>query len=265
MSIEIKAPFFVIAGPCVVESKSMLQETASELVKICGKLGAPLYFKASYKKANRTSHNSFSGIGDELALGYLAEIKQEFGVPVITDIHSADEARYAAEFVDVLQIPAFLCRQTDILHAAGETGKTINVKKGQFMPPYAMKEAANKIAATGNTNIWLTERGTSFGYSDLIVDFRSLLIMKSFGYPVVYDATHSVQKPSLGKQSGGAPEYSPALARGAAAVGINGLFMETHPDPKNAKSDAATQISLSEAEIFISNVVKIHKFKESIL
>lgn len=271
MYMETTVPIFVIAGPCVVESKSMLQETASCLKSICNKLGVTLYFKASYRKANRTSHESFYGIGDELALSYLADIKQEFDIPVLTDVHSAIDAKFAAEFVDIIQIPAFLCRQTDIITAASETGKTINLKKGQFMPPLAMKEAAEKILAQNKDlyydkkNIWITERGTSFGYSDLIVDFRSLIIMKSFGFPIVYDATHSVQKPSVGKQSGGSPEFSAALARGAAAIGIDGLFLETHPDPKNAKSDAATQIPLIEAEKFITNVVNIHNYKDSIL
>ncbi len=263
--MEKRDSIFVVAGPCVVESKSMLKETAAELKSICGMLGVNLYFKSSYKKANRTSYDSFTGIGDEKALGYLAEIKDEYELPVLTDVHSETEAKFAAEFVDVLQIPAFLCRQTDLLRAAGETGRTINLKKGQFMPPFAMKEAAEKISLTGNDKIWITERGTSFGYHDLIVDFRSLIILKKFGYPVIFDATHSVQKPSSGKQSGGAPEFSPALARGAAAIGIDGLFLETHPDPKNAKSDAATQIPLIEAEKFISDAVRIHKYKEGIL
>ncbi|MCK5741405.1 MAG: 3-deoxy-8-phosphooctulonate synthase, partial [Chlorobi bacterium] len=190
---------------------------------------------------------------------YLAEIGQEFDLPVITDIHLPEEAALAAQYVDMLQIPAFLSRQTDLLLAAGKTGKTVNIKKGQFLAPDDMKKAADKVESTGNKKIWLTERGTAFGYHDLIVDFRSLMIMKELGYPVVFDATHSLQKPSVGVQSGGAPEYIPALARAAAAVGIDGLFMETHPDPANAKSDAATQMALENTEKFIKDIVAIDR------
>lgn len=252
-------PFFVIAGPCVVESKQLLNDTATELKRICDKYKLELFFKASYKKANRTSLNSFTGIGDELALSYLACIREEFGVPVLTDIHSVFETELAANFVDVLQIPAFLCRQTELLQAAGKTGKIVNIKKGQFMSPEDMKKAADKVVSSGSSQVWLTERGTSFGYHDLIVDFRSLVIMRQSGYPVVFDATHSLQQPSLGDQSGGRPEFVPALARAAAAVGIDGLFFETHPDPKNAKSDSATQLELSKAEDFIVQVLKVHE------
>ena len=189
---------------------------------------------------------------------YLAGVREKFGVPVLSDIHSAEEAAKAAEYIDVLQIPAFLSRQTDILKAAAETGKIVNIKKGQFMAPDSMKKAAGKVSESGNNNIWLTERGFSFGYYDLVVDFRSLVIMKQFGYPVVYDATHSVQQPSIGEQSGGNPEFILSLAKAAAAVGIDGLFLETHPDPKNAKSDAATQLPLSEAAGFLKEILKIH-------
>ncbi|MBM2815115.1 MAG: 2-dehydro-3-deoxyphosphooctonate aldolase [Ignavibacteria bacterium] len=249
----------VIAGPCVVESKELLNETASTLAEICLKLPVKLIFKSSYKKANRSSLNSFTGIGDEKALLYLNDIGKEFALPVLTDVHSPDEARLAAGFVDVLQIPAFLSRQTELLQAAGETGKIINIKKGQFMAPDDMQKAADKVAASGNNKIWLTERGTFFGYHDLVVDFRSLLRMRSFGYPVIYDATHSLQQPSIGEISGGLRQYIPALARAAAATGIDGIFIETHPEPEKAMSDSATQLPLKEVKTFLEKIVEIHK------
>jgi len=249
----------VIAGPCVVESKELLQETASKLKAICEKLNCEFIFKSSYKKANRTSNDSFTGIGDELALKHLKEIKNEFNIKVLTDIHSIDEAKRAAAYVDVLQIPAFLCRQTELLQAAAKTGKTINIKKGQFMAPEDMKKAIDKVVAAGNKNVMVTERGSSFGYHDLVVDFRSLVIMKKFGFPVIYDATHSVQQPSIGKESGGRPEFIPALARAAAAVGIDGIFFETHPHPEKAMSDSASQLSLDKAEAFLSDICKFHE------
>lgn len=249
--------FFIIAGPCVVESKEMLNEVASVLVPISKKYSIDLYFKASYKKANRTSLDSFTGIGDEKALTFIKEISEEFGVKTLTDIHTTGEANLAAKYVDVLQIPAFLSRQTDLLLAAGETGKVINIKKAQFMSPYDMEKACKKVASTGNNKIWQTERGTFFGYNNLVVDFRSLLIMKKFGYPVVYDATHSLQQPSIGEQSGGYPEFIPPLARAATATGIDGLFFETHPDPKNAKSDSATQLPLDKVEHFVDGVMRV--------
>jgi 2-dehydro-3-deoxyphosphooctonate aldolase (KDO 8-P synthase) len=250
---------FIIAGPCLAESKEMLDETASELVKIAKKYDVKLYFKASYKKANRTSISSFTGIGDEKALGYIADIGEKYGIETITDFHTVEEAQLASKYVTCLQVPAFLARQTDLLVAAGETGKTINIKKGQFMSPVDMGKAAEKVASTGNDKIWLTERGTFFGYNDLVVDFRSLLIMKQFNYPVVYDATHSLQQPSIGVQSGGLPQFIPALAKAAVATGVNGIFFETHPDPKLAKSDSATQLPLDQAENFVANLVKIHQ------
>ena len=259
--MENKSNIFVIAGPCVVESKEMLRETASELKKISEDLNFELFFKSSYKKANRTSASSFTGIGDEKALAYLADIREEFSVQVLTDVHTAEEAELAAKYVDVLQIPAFLCRQTELLRAAGLTGKKVNIKKGQFMAPEDMKKAAEKVRPDDKENIWLTERGTTFGYHDLVVDFRSLVSMRMLGYPVVYDATHSVQKPSAGDQSGGAPEFIPALARAAAAVGIDGLFFETHPDPPKAKSDAATQLPLSQARNFLKDVIGIAQLR----
>jgi 2-dehydro-3-deoxyphosphooctonate aldolase (KDO 8-P synthase) len=255
----MKSKFFIIAGPCVVESKEMLDEVASVLVPISEKYDFDLLFKASYKKANRTSVRSFTGIGDQKALGFIRDISEKYSVRSLTDIHTVEEAKLAAEYVDALQIPAFLSRQTDLLVAAGETGKIVNIKKAQFMAPDDMEKACKKVASTGNENIWQTERGTFFGYNNLVVDFRSLVRMKSFGYPVVYDATHSLQQPSIGEQSGGQPEYIPALAKAAVATGIDGLFFETHPDPKNAKSDSATQLPLEKAEEFIESLLKIRK------
>jgi len=248
----------IIAGPCVVESKELLVQTASELKNICENLGFELIFKSSFKKANRTSINSFTGIGDEKALGYLNDIKKEFDVQVITDIHSIEDAKLASEYVDILQIPAFLCRQTDLLIAAGETGLPVNIKKGQFMAPEDMEKAAEKVASTGNKDILLTERGVSFGYHNLIVDFRSILIMKEFGYPVIYDATHSLQQPSIGEQSGGLPQFIPALTRAAVAVGVDGIFFETHPEPTKAMSDSATQLPLSLAEPLLNDIKMIN-------
>ncbi len=235
----------LIAGPCVVESYELLEQTAGVLMAACVGKDIDFIFKSSYKKANRTSKDSFTGIGDEKALGYLAEIRKKFGVRVLTDVHTADEARMAAEYTDILQIPAFLCRQTDLLQAAADTGRTVNIKKGQFMAPDSMKAAAEKASGRGNGEIWLTERGASFGYHDLVVDYRSLVIMRSFGYPVIFDATHSVQKPSAGAQSGGSPEFVFPLARAAAAAGVDGIFFETHPEPHKALSDAATQLPLA--------------------
>jgi 2-dehydro-3-deoxyphosphooctonate aldolase (KDO 8-P synthase) len=254
----MKDKMIVIAGPCVVESKEMLRQTAEHLLEIQNKLDFEFIFKSSYKKANRTSVDSFTGLGDDIALQYLNDIKSEYNVEVITDVHTAEEATKAAEFVDYLQIPAFLARQTDLLLAAGETGKTVNIKKAQFMAPEDMKKAAAKVESTGNKKIFLTERGTSFGYHDLVVDYRSLVIMQEYGYPVIYDATHSLQKPSIGKQSGGLPQFIPPLARAAIATGIDGLFFETHPNPQKAKSDAATQLSLDKAEPLLASLKEIY-------
>lgn len=250
----------LIAGPCVVESYELLEMTVEMLLDACKTKEIDFVFKSSYRKANRTSNDSFSGIGDIEALEYLSDIRKKYGVRVLTDIHTAGEAKMASEYVDILQIPAFLCRQTDLLQAASDTGKTVNIKKGQFMAPDSMKAAAEKVAGRGNKNIWLTERGASFGYHDLVVDYRSLIIMRSIGYPVIFDATHSVQKPSAGVQSGGSPEFVIPLARAAAAAGIDGLFFETHPEPRKALSDAATQLPLEKAADFISQVYSIWKF-----
>lgn len=256
----MKAKFKIIAGPCLAESEEIVMTSAAELSKIVLLLDVDFYFKASYRKANRTSSGSFEGVGDELALSWIAEAGKRFNVKTITDVHTADEARKAAEYVDVLQIPAFLARQTEILTAAGKTGKFVNIKKGQFMAPDDMIKAAGKVIATGNPNVWLTERGTFFGYHDLVVDFRGLSMMKRTGLPVIYDATHSVQQPSVGEQSGGKREFIPSLARAAVAVGIDGLFFETHPNPAIAKSDAATQLPLAEAKDFICKIIELNNF-----
>ena len=251
--------FAVIAGPCVVESFDVLARVAEKLIELQSKLPVSFVFKSSYRKANRTSEKSFTGIGDEAALKLLARIKKEFSLPILTDVHLPEEAAFAAEVADVLQIPAFLARQSDLLKAAAETGKFVNIKKGQFMSPYDMKFAREKIIAAGNDNVLLTERGTTFGYGDLIVDFRSLVIMRSFGSPVIFDATHSVQKPSQNGMSGGAREFIAPLARAAVAVGVDGLFIETHPDPKNAKSDAESQLPLAELEQLLRSLVAIRE------
>lgn len=250
---------FIVAGPCVVESYELLDEVAETLLSICKRFGVKYYFKASYKKANRTSVNSFTGIGDDTALEYLTTIRDKYLVPVLTDVHSVNEVTLASQYVDILQIPAFLARQTELLKSAGNTGKIVNIKKAQFMAAPDMLKAAEKVASTGNNNIWLTERGTFFGYNNLVVDFRSLVTMRKFGYPVVFDATHSVQQPSIGSQSGGQPEFIPPLARAAAAVGIDGLFFETHPTPSRAKSDSATQLPLKDAENLIEQILEINE------
>ncbi len=252
-------PFILIAGPCVVESKKMIDETAEAIKKITDELNIKLIFKSSYKKANRTSLNSFTGIGDVEALEILSAAGRKNNIPVITDVHSAEEVKLASSYVDALQIPAFLCRQTDILIAAGETGKIVNIKKGQFLAPEDMAMAAEKVAATGNKNIMLTERGSTFGYHNLVVDMRSFIIMKESGYPVVMDATHSVQIPSRGGISGGQPKFIKPLARAAAAVGIDALFLEVHPDPTKAKSDAASQLPITELRELLIEIQSIDR------
>lgn len=250
--------FKLIAGPCIAESKEMLVETLEYLLRVVSMYDIDFYFKSSYKKANRTSYDSFTGVGDELALSWFDELRKEYGVKVLTDIHSVEDAKLASNYVDVLQIPAFLARQSDLLFAAAETNLPVNIKKGQFMAPDDMKKAAEKVVSRGNPDVWLTERGTFFGYHDLIVDFRSLIRMREFGYPVIYDATHSVQQPSIGAQSGGFRDYIKKLALGATAVGIDGIFFETHPDPENAKSDSATQLKLENAKDFIDSILLIN-------
>jgi 2-dehydro-3-deoxyphosphooctonate aldolase (KDO 8-P synthase) len=262
--IEIKSvkigsnlPFVLIAGPCVVENEKITFTAAEQIKKITSKLGIPFIFKSSYKKANRTSIKSFKGIGDSEAINILNKVKKEFDLPLLTDVHSAEEISLISESVDVLQIPAFLCRQTELLLAAGETGKAVNVKKGQFLAPEDMKHAIEKIESTGNKKILLTERGTTFGYHNLVVDMRSLIIMKEFGYPVVMDATHSVQVPGSGGITGGQPKFIKPLAKAAAAIGIDALFLEVHPDPNNALSDAESQLPLSELEKLLIEIQQL--------
>jgi 2-dehydro-3-deoxyphosphooctonate aldolase (KDO 8-P synthase) len=262
--IEIKSvkigsnlPFVLIAGPCVVENEKITFTTAEQIKKITSKLGIPFIFKSSYKKANRTSINSFNGLGDTEAINILNKVKVELDIPLLTDVHSAHEIKMVLECADVLQIPAFLCRQTELLIAAGKTGRAVNVKKGQFLAPEDMKHAIEKIESTGNKKILLTERGTTFGYHNLVVDMRSLIIMKEFGYPVVMDATHSVQVPGSGGKTGGQPKFIKPLAKAAAAIGIDALFLEVHPDPSNALSDAESQLPLSELEKLLIEIQQL--------
>lgn len=250
-------PFVLIAGPCVVEGEKITLQTAEEIKKITGELNIPFVFKSSYKKANRTNIGSFTGLGNDEALQILAKVKSEFDLPLLTDIHTEEDAGTATEVADILQIPAFLCRQTDLLIAAGETGKIINIKKGQFLAPGDMKHAAEKVESTGNSKILFTERGTTFGYGNLVVDMRALVIMRELGYPVVMDATHAVQMPGTGNVTGGQPKFIIPLAKAAAAVGIDALFLEVHPDPANAKSDAASQLPLNELSELLKKIKEI--------
>jgi 2-dehydro-3-deoxyphosphooctonate aldolase (KDO 8-P synthase) len=264
LKLKYRNNFLLISGPCVVESKSVVFNTCESLKNITDKLKIPFIFKSSYTKANRTSSDSFRTIGVDKALSILSDLKKEFNVPVLTDIHSEIEVEIAAEVADVLQIPAFLSRQTDLLEAAGESGKIVNIKKGQFLAPGDMKYQADKVAATGNKKILLTERGSTFGYNNLVVDMRSLVIMRKFGYPVIFDATHSVQMPSKEDGvSGGNPEFILPLSRAAAAAGVDGFFIETHPDPKNALSDASSMMKLDKMEKLLSQLVNIHKIVSS--
>lgn len=252
------APLVLIAGPCVVESRDMILKTAEKIQAVTRRLGMPFIFKSSYKKANRTSGKSFSGIGEEAALKIIGEVKRELGIPVLTDVHSEPEVRLAADVVDVLQIPAFLCRQTELLQAAGKTGKAVNIKKGQFVAPEDMELAAEKVASTGNKRILLTERGTTFGYHNLVVDMRSLPIMRRSGYPVVLDATHSVQLPGGERvKSGGQPEFIFPIARAGVAAGCDAVFIETHPNPAKAKSDASSQLKLDRLEDLLQQLVAL--------
>ena len=245
IKIGANRPLVLIAGPCVIESEAVVMHHAERLLTICNGVGIPLIFKASYDKANRTSINAFRGPGMREGLRILAKVKESLGLPVLSDIHSIELVAPAAEVLDVLQIPAFLCRQTDLLVAAAASGRVINVKKGQFLAPWDMKNVAGKIAASGNENIILTERGASFGYNNLVVDMRSFPVMRSSGYPVVFDATHSVQLPGgQGESSGGQREYVEYLSRAAVAAGIDGIFMEVHEEPDKALCDGPNSIPL---------------------
>ena len=250
--------FFVMAGPCVVENEEVMMRVAEKACAVTDTLKIPYIFKASYRKANRSRLDSFSEIGDEKALKLLAKVRSEFGVPTVTDIHNPEEAAMAAEYVDVLQIPAFLCRQTDLLVAAAKTGKVVNIKKGQFLAPEAMAFAAGKVHDAGNPNIMLTDRGTTFGYHDLIVDMRSIPTMQATGYPVVMDITHSLQQPNTTSGvTGGLPAMIETIARAAVAVGTDGLFIETHPDPSVAKSDGANMLPLEQLERLLTRLCRI--------
>lgn len=237
--------FFLLAGPCVIEGEEMAMDIAEQGVAITSELGIPYVFKGSYRKANRSRIDSFTGIGDEKALKILAKVRETFGIPVVTDIHTAAEAAMAAEYVDILQIPAFLCRQTDLLVAAAETGKAVNIKKGQFLSPEAMKYVLQKVRDAGNDNVALTERGVTFGYQDLVVDYRGIPEMQRFGAPVILDVTHSLQQPNQAAGvTGGRPDLIDTIARAGVAAGVDGIFLETHRDPSIAKSDGANMLPL---------------------
>lgn len=250
--------FFLIAGPCVVESKDICFEIAEHLVAVTSELNIPFIFKASYKKANRSKLDSFTSIGEEKALQILAEVKSHFNIPVLTDVHETTDCDKVKDIVDVIQIPAFLCRQTELLIAAGKTGKTINIKKGQFVSAEMMTHAAGKILSTNSNDILFTERGTIFGYNDLVVDFRNIQLMKQTGFPVIFDATHSVQQPNnIDGISGGKPEFIETLAKCAIAAGADGIFLETHPNPFKALSDGVNMIALQNVKGLLEKLVKL--------
>jgi 2-dehydro-3-deoxyphosphooctonate aldolase (KDO 8-P synthase) len=259
--VGLDHPLFLIAGPCVVESRDLQVETAGRLKDICDRLGVPFIFKSSYDKANRTSSKSFRGLGMDKGLAILAEVRRQVGVPVLTDVHAEDEVKAVAAVVDVLQTPAFLCRQTDFIHAVASAGRPVNIKKGQFLSPHEMKNVVDKAReASGADNILVCERGFSFGYGNLVSDMRSLAIMRETGCPVVFDATHSVQLPGgQGSSSGGQREFVPVLARAAVAVGIAGLFMETHPNPEKALSDGPNAWPLSLVESLLGTLVDLDR------
>jgi 2-dehydro-3-deoxyphosphooctonate aldolase (KDO 8-P synthase) len=252
--------FLLIAGPCVVESEEIVFETAEHMKKLSEKYMIPFVFKSSYRKANRSKGDSFTGIGDIKALKVLAEVRRKYSVPVITDIHNPDEAAMAADYVDILQIPAFLCRQTDLLTAAAKTGKWINIKKGQFLSGSSMKFAVEKVREFGNDNISLTDRGNMFGYQDIVVDFRNIPIMQKIGVPVIMDITHSLQQPNQEEGvSGGRPDMIETIGKAAISVGADGIFIETHPNPAAAKSDGANMLKLSEMEKLLIKLVALRK------
>ena len=252
--------FFLLAGPCVIEGEEMALDIAEKMVKITSRLDIPYVFKGSYRKANRSRIDSFTGIGDEKALKVLKKVRDTFGIPVVTDIHAAEEAAMAAEYVDILQIPAFLCRQSDLLIAAAKTGKVVNIKKGQFLAPAAMKFAAQKVIESGNDQVMLTDRGTTFGYQDLIIDYRGIPKMQETGCPVILDITHSLQQPNTTSGvTGGLPHLIETVAKAGIAVGVDGIFMETHQNPSVAKSDGANMLPLAQVESLLEKLVRIRQ------
>lgn len=255
-----KDNFFLIAGPCIVESEELVMEVAEKVSAICKRLEIPYIFKASYRKANRTSGSSFTGIGDEAAMEIVKKAGERFGVPTTSDIHAHEEAAIAAKYLDILQIPAFLCRQTDLLEAAAKTGRIVNVKKGQFLSGPSMKFAVEKIKHAGNDNVWLTDRGNMFGYQDLVVDYRNITWMKEIGVPVIMDCTHSLQQPNQTSGiTGGNPQLIETIAKAAIATGADGLFIETHPNPAVAKSDGANMLKLDLLEPLLEKLVRLRK------
>jgi len=259
-----KGPFFLIAGPCVVETEDITLTVADFLMETEQRLGIPVIFKASYDKANRTSVDSFRGPGIDRGLEILHKVKEKVGLPLLSDVHSVEEIEKASSVLDMIQIPAFLCRQTDLLLAAGRTGLAVNIKKGQFLAPWDIKGAAAKVLSTGNPRILLTERGTSFGYNNLIVDIRSIAVMKTFGFPVVFDATHSVQLPGgLGSSSGGQREFVEHLSRAAVAAGADGLFLEVHPEPDSALCDGPNSLPLDQVRPLLTLLKEIHRLVQS--
>lgn len=252
-------PLYIIAGPCVIESEDIAFYTAERLKVICSQVGLSILFKSSYDKANRTSLSSFRGPGLEKGLQIFSDVRSRFGIPVISDVHSIDEVKPASEVLDALQIPAFLCRQTDLILSASNTGKPVNIKKGQFLAPWDIKNIIDKFISTGNRSLFITERGASFGYNNLVVDFRGLPIMRAFGYPVIFDVTHSLQLPGgLGSSSGGQKEFAEPLARAAVAAGVDGLFMEVHPDPDKALCDGPNMIPIDAVPDFLRVMKQIH-------
>ena len=252
--------FFLMAGPCAIESEAVAMRIAEEILVITNKLEIPFIFKGSYKKANRSRLDSFTGIGDIKALEIIKKVGERFNIPIVTDIHTVEEAALAAQYVDVLQIPAFLCRQTDLLVAAAKTGKVVNIKKGQFLSPESMQHAVTKIKESGNSTVMLTDRGTMFGYQDMVIDYRGIPIMQSFGVPVILDITHSLQIPNQNSGvTGGKPEMIETIAKAGIAAGVDGIFLETHPDPSKAKSDGENMLQLNKLEDLLLKLVRIRR------